>query len=45
MRRVLTDPTLAATLTERGLARAAEFSWERSVRQINAIYRELAAGA
>jgi glycosyltransferase involved in cell wall biosynthesis len=45
LRRVLTDPALAASLVERGLARAAEFSWERSVRQIRAIYGEIAAGA
>jgi glycosyltransferase involved in cell wall biosynthesis len=45
VRRVLTDPTLAAALRVRGLARAAEFSWERSVRKIRAIYGEVAAGA
>ena len=45
LRRVLTDPALAASLVERGHARAAEFSWERSVAQIRAIYGEVAAGA
>jgi glycosyltransferase involved in cell wall biosynthesis len=45
MRRVLTDPVLADSLVERGHARAAEFSWERSVRRIRTIYGEIAAGA
>jgi glycosyltransferase involved in cell wall biosynthesis len=45
LRRVLTDPALAASLVTRGLARAAEFSWARSVAQIRAIYGEVAAGA
>ena len=31
MRRVLTDPALASDLSAKGLARAREFSWERSV--------------
>jgi glycosyltransferase involved in cell wall biosynthesis len=44
LRQVLTNPSLAAALAERGLARAAEFSWERSVRQIRGIYGEIAAG-
>jgi glycosyltransferase involved in cell wall biosynthesis len=44
MRRVLTDPALAASLSTRGLTRAAEFSWERSVRQIRAIYGEVGGG-
>ena len=45
LRRVLSDPALAASLVERGHARASEFSWERSVAQIRAIYGEVAAGA
>src|SRR3954454_3170856 len=45
LRRVLSDPALAASLVERGLARAAEFSWERSVAQIRAIYGEVAGEA
>jgi glycosyltransferase involved in cell wall biosynthesis len=45
VRQVLTTPALAASLAARGLARAAEFSWERSVGQIRAIYGEIAAGA
>jgi glycosyltransferase involved in cell wall biosynthesis len=43
MRSVLTDPALAADLRARGLARAKEFSWERSVRRIRDIYGEVAA--
>lgn len=42
MRRVITDPALAADLRTRGLARAREFSWERSVRQIRDIYADVA---
>jgi glycosyltransferase involved in cell wall biosynthesis len=41
--RIVTDPGLAATLRARGLARATEFSWERSVRQVRDIYAEVAA--
>ena len=43
MRRVLTDPALHADLRARGLARAKQFSWERSARQIRDIYLEVAA--
>jgi glycosyltransferase involved in cell wall biosynthesis len=42
--RVLSDPSLAADLRARGLARAREFSWERSVERTLAIYREVAGG-
>jgi glycosyltransferase involved in cell wall biosynthesis len=45
MRQVLVDPALADSLRARGYARAAEFSWARSVRQIRAIYDEIAADA
>jgi glycosyltransferase involved in cell wall biosynthesis len=41
LRRVLTDPELRATLRARGLAKAREYSWERSVRQIRQIYDEV----
>jgi glycosyltransferase involved in cell wall biosynthesis len=41
MRRVLTDGDLRASLRERGQARAREFSWERSVAQIRAVYGEV----
>jgi glycosyltransferase involved in cell wall biosynthesis len=43
MKRVLTDPALHADLRARGLARARQFSWERSARQIRDIYLEVAA--
>jgi glycosyltransferase involved in cell wall biosynthesis len=43
MRRVLTDATLRADLQRRGLARAREFSWERSVQRVREIYREVTA--
>jgi len=42
LRRVLDDEGLRATLRERGLARAREFSWERSIRRIREIYQEVA---
>jgi glycosyltransferase involved in cell wall biosynthesis len=41
MRRVLTDEHLRAFLRERGMARAREFSWERSVRRIREVYGEV----
>jgi glycosyltransferase involved in cell wall biosynthesis len=37
---VLTDETLRRELREKGLARAHQFSWERSVRRIREIYDE-----
>ena len=43
LRRVLTEPGLRETLRARGLARAAEFSWDRSIRRIRQIYGEVAA--
>ena len=43
MKRVLTDPVLHAELRARGLARAKQFSWARSARQIRDIYLEVAA--
>ena len=43
MRRVLTEPALAADLRARGLDRAAAFSWERSVRRVREIYEEVLA--
>jgi glycosyltransferase involved in cell wall biosynthesis len=43
--RVLRDPDLAATLRERGLARARAFSWEVSVNRTLRVYREVATGA
>lgn len=43
IRRVLTDPALAADLRERGLARAATFSWDRTARETVRVYREALA--
>jgi glycosyltransferase involved in cell wall biosynthesis len=40
---VLTDEQLRATLRRKGVARAREFSWERSVRRVREIYGEVAA--
>ncbi len=39
MRRVLTDPVLAGELRRKGLVRARDFSWERSVARTHEIYR------
>jgi glycosyltransferase involved in cell wall biosynthesis len=44
MRRVLTDPALQEDLRQRGLNRAGEFSWDRSVRRVREIYAEVLAG-
>jgi glycosyltransferase involved in cell wall biosynthesis len=41
MRRVLTDEHLRAFLRERGMERAREYSWERSVRSIRQVYAEV----
>jgi glycosyltransferase involved in cell wall biosynthesis len=38
IKRVLTDPALAAELRRKGLLRAREFSWERSVARTREIY-------
>lgn len=40
--RLLTDAALRAEMVARGLARASEFSWARSVRRIREIYEEVA---
>jgi glycosyltransferase involved in cell wall biosynthesis len=45
VRRVLSDPALAASLRERGLLRAREFSWERSVARTRALYQEAGGSA
>jgi glycosyltransferase involved in cell wall biosynthesis len=45
MRRVLTEPALAESLRRKGLRRAREFSWERSVRRTLDVYRAVAGGA
>lgn len=41
IRRVLTDAELRANMVERGRARAAELSWERTAELTAAVYREL----
>ncbi len=41
---VLTDETLRRSLRQKGLARAAQFSWEQSVRRVLDIYRDAAHG-
>jgi glycosyltransferase involved in cell wall biosynthesis len=41
MRRVLADPDLRASLRAKGLARAREFSWERSIKRVRDIYHEV----
>ena len=43
MQRVLTDSTLRADLRIRGLVRARQFSWERSIRRVREIYGEVLA--
>jgi glycosyltransferase involved in cell wall biosynthesis len=43
MQRVLTDADLRADLSRRGLARAREFSWERSIARVREIYAEVGA--
>jgi glycosyltransferase involved in cell wall biosynthesis len=45
MRRALVDEGLRATLRERGMARAREFSWDRSVEQIHQVYTEVLEGS
>ena len=42
MRRVLTDANLAASLREKGAARAGTFSWERTAAEHVRVYREVA---
>jgi glycosyltransferase involved in cell wall biosynthesis len=41
---VLTDESLRRSLRQKGLARAAQFSWEQSVQRVRAIYGEVANG-
>jgi glycosyltransferase involved in cell wall biosynthesis len=41
MRRVLTDDELRRDLKARGLIRAKQFSWERSIRRVREIYGEV----
>ena len=44
MRRVLSDPVLAARMREQGFARARAFSWERSVARIHDVYQTVVSG-
>ena len=44
MRLVLTQPALAAELRARGLARAAQFTWERTARETIAVYERVLGG-
>jgi glycosyltransferase involved in cell wall biosynthesis len=41
MRRVLTEPELAADLSARGLARAGMFSWAQAAERIHGIYQDV----
>ena len=41
---VLSQPALAAALRAKGLARAAQFSWERTARETIAVYERVLAG-
>jgi glycosyltransferase involved in cell wall biosynthesis len=43
IRRAVADEALRTELSARGLARVRDFSWERSVRQIHAIYQDVLA--
>lgn len=45
LRRLLADADLRADLRARGLARAAEFSWDRAARETWAVYRRLVNGS
>lgn len=44
LRRLLDDADLRAMLVERGVRRAAGFTWERAARETWAVYRQAAAG-
>jgi glycosyltransferase involved in cell wall biosynthesis len=41
LRRVLSEPSLAADLRGRGLAQAARFSWDRAAKETLAVYRRV----
>jgi glycosyltransferase involved in cell wall biosynthesis len=41
IQRVLSDADLRRTLSERGLARAREFSWESSIRRVHEVYMDV----
>ena len=44
MLRVLEDDGLRAELVAKGLARAADFSWEETARQTHALFAEIVTG-
>lgn len=44
IRRVLEEPTLAATLREKGLRRAAEFSWRHAAEMTRCVYEQVSGG-
>jgi glycosyltransferase involved in cell wall biosynthesis len=41
---VIENPTIAKDLRRKGLARARQFSWERTAEQTVAVYRSIANG-
>jgi glycosyltransferase involved in cell wall biosynthesis len=45
LRRVLTDPVLAADMSRKGIDRAREFSWEQSVAKTWAVYQTIGGKA
>jgi glycosyltransferase involved in cell wall biosynthesis len=45
IRQVLTNPGLRHELSQKGLARARDFSWERSVGRVREIYAEVVGGS
>lgn len=44
MERVLADPALGEALRERGLRRAAQFTWEQTARETLAVYQQVQSG-
>jgi glycosyltransferase involved in cell wall biosynthesis len=44
MAAVLTTPSLAADLSERGMARSRQFSWEATARQTLEVYETVLEG-
>jgi glycosyltransferase involved in cell wall biosynthesis len=45
MARLLSDEALRADLRQRGIERAAQFSWERAARETLSVYENVAAKA
>lgn len=44
LRRLISDESLRASLRQRGLARAAAFTWERAARQLLGVYSQMLSG-